>query len=42
VFRGKGVVVRCPSGRRDWAADVQIAHAGAPPRSARFLFRVAE
>jgi len=42
VFRGKGVVVRCPSGRRDWAADVKVARAGAPPRSARFLFRVAE
>jgi hypothetical protein len=49
VFRGKGVVVRCASGRRDWVAEVVLARAGrqANPgegasRAARFPFTVSE
>jgi hypothetical protein len=42
VFRGKGVVVRCASGRRDWAADVRIERAGSPALSARFPLVVAD
>jgi hypothetical protein len=49
VFRGKGVVVRCASGRRDWSADVLVSHAAeATPgervarRVARFPLTVAE
>ena len=32
VFRGKGVLVRCPSGRRDWSAEVLLRRS-APPGS---------
>lgn len=45
VFRGKGVVVRCPSGRRDWVAEVLVdrkATGGAPEPIARFPLAVAE
>jgi hypothetical protein len=42
IFRGKGVVVRCASGRRDWAADVRIERAGSPTLSARFPLVAAE
>jgi hypothetical protein len=41
VFHGKGVLVRCASGRRDWAADVKIERAGAPAITARFPLVVA-
>ena len=37
---GKAVLVRCPSGRRDWVAEVSVARAGEAPRTARFPFRV--
>jgi hypothetical protein len=39
---GKGVLVRCPSGRRDWVAEVRVTAPGAPPAAARFPFTVAE
>ena len=50
VFRGKGVVVRCSSGRRDWNADVLVIRDGGAalkprqqgPRVARFPLTVAE
>jgi nitrogen fixation protein FixH len=41
-FLGKGVLVPCPSGRREWVADVSVASPGAPPRSARFFLTVAK
>ncbi len=41
-WEGKGVLVRCPSGRRDWLADVEVASGGAAPRTARFPLTVAE
>jgi hypothetical protein len=39
-FEGKAVLVRCPSGRRDWTAEVRLA-AGAAP-AARFRLTVQE
>jgi nitrogen fixation protein FixH len=36
VFAGKAVLVRCPSGRTDWVAAVEVAVSGATPRTARF------
>lgn len=39
-WRGAAVLVACPSGRRDWAADVAATRAGGARDSARFLFRV--
>jgi hypothetical protein len=40
-YRGKGVIVRCPSGRRVWSAQVNLAPAGdAEPVSATFTFEV--
>lgn len=41
-FEGKAVLVRCPSGGREWLADVEVAVPGGPPRSARFPLTVAE
>jgi nitrogen fixation protein FixH len=41
-FEGKAVLVRCPSGGREWLADVEVAAPGAPARSARFPLTVAE
>lgn len=41
-FGGKGVLVRCPSGRRDWTAEVRVSRAGAPAARARFPFTLAE
>ncbi|HEY6001920.1 MAG TPA: hypothetical protein VIV57_03535 [Anaeromyxobacter sp.] len=41
-FEGKAVLVRCPSGGRQWLADVEVASPGAPARSARFSLTVAE
>ena len=29
VFRGRGVVVRCASGRRDWSAELMLTRGGA-------------
>lgn len=41
-FEGKAVLVRCPSGRREWTAEVEVAPPGAAARSARFPLAVAE
>ena len=41
-FEGKAVLVRCPSGGREWVADVEVASPGAAPRSARFTLTVSE
>jgi hypothetical protein len=38
-FSGTGVLVRCPSGRRDWVAEVRVESPGAAPRTARFAIR---
>jgi nitrogen fixation protein FixH len=35
-FEGKAVLVRCPSGRKDWVATVALAKAGAPAGQLRF------
>jgi len=42
--RGKGTVVRCGSGRRDWVAEVILrpTDPAAPPLRAAFPFTVAE
>jgi nitrogen fixation protein FixH len=39
---GKAVLVRCPSGRKQWAAEVAVSRGGAAPEIARFPFTVAE
>lgn len=36
AWGGKAVLVRCPSGRRDWVVQVDVTPAGGPPRAARF------
>jgi nitrogen fixation protein FixH len=41
-YGGTAVLVRCPSGRRDWAAEVSVARAGAAPQRVRFDLTVAE
>jgi hypothetical protein len=41
-FTGRAVLVRCPSGRKDWTADVMVTQPGASPRTARFELTVAE
>jgi hypothetical protein len=42
-WRGKGVLVRCPSGKTTWAADVALPAApGRDPLRATFTFDVAE
>jgi nitrogen fixation protein FixH len=39
-YGGKAVLVRCPSGRRDWSAEVAVARPGAAPEVARFDLEV--
>lgn len=39
---GRAVLVRCPSGRRDWTATVQVTPPGGPPRTAELPLEVAE
>lgn len=39
---GRAVLVRCPSGRKDWTAQVTVARAGMAPATATFEFRVEE
>ncbi len=39
---GKGVLVRCHSGRKDWIATVTVRPAGGAPASAAFPFTVSE
>jgi hypothetical protein len=34
------VLVRCPSGRRRWAAEVELPAAGGAPLRATFVFEV--
>ena len=41
-YAGKGVLVRCHSGRRDWIATVMVRPAGGEPVSAAFPFTVSE
>jgi nitrogen fixation protein FixH len=42
-YRGQGVLVRCPSGRRDWVAEVEVRLPGvAEPWRGAFPFAVAE
>lgn len=38
AWTGKGVLVRCASGRRDWAADVVVRLPGGEEQRARFPF----
>jgi hypothetical protein len=41
-WQGRGVLVRCPSGRRTWIADVELPAPGAGvPPTASFTFEVA-
>jgi nitrogen fixation protein FixH len=40
-WEGTAVLVRCPSGRRGWVADVAVGR-GAPARAARFALTVEE
>ena len=42
TFEGTAVLVRCPSGRRDWTATVAVARGGDAAREARFPFTVRE
>lgn len=35
-FEGKAVLVRCPSGRKDWVATISLARAGAEAGAVRF------
>jgi hypothetical protein len=41
-YAGKAVLVRCPSGRKDWIATVGVEVPGSPPGVARFEFSVLE
>lgn len=35
-FAGTAVLVRCPAGRTDWVAEVEVSAPGSPARKARF------
>ncbi len=41
-YAGRAVLVRCPSGRKDWTARVAVAPAGGAARTADVAVRVAE
>jgi nitrogen fixation protein FixH len=41
-YRARAVLVRCPSGSRDWVATATVRAPGTPPASARFDFAVRE
>jgi nitrogen fixation protein FixH len=41
-YAGTAVLVRCPSGRKDWSAEVSVVRPGAAPQRARFELTVAE
>lgn len=41
-LEGRAVLVRCPSGRREWVADVTVVDEGGAARTARFRATVAE
>ena len=38
-YEGKGVIIKCPSGRKVWRADITIARGG-KNAAARFVFEV--
>jgi nitrogen fixation protein FixH len=42
LYEGTAVLVRCPSGRREWVAEIAVTRPGAPARAARFPFAVAD
>jgi len=42
AYAGQAVLVRCPSGRRDWTAEVTVRRRGVPPASVAFALRVPE
>jgi hypothetical protein len=41
-YTGKGVLVRCASGRKDYSAEVMVRRPGRPPARAAFDLRVTE
>jgi hypothetical protein len=41
-YAGRAVLVRCPSGRRDWIATVRVTPPGGAPRTAELPLEVAE
>jgi hypothetical protein len=41
-WQGTAVLVRCPSGRKGWIAEVTVSVRGAPPETARFPLTVVE
>ena len=41
-YRGKAVLLRCASGRRDWVAEVAVRPKGGPEARTRFPFEVSE
>jgi hypothetical protein len=41
-YAGSAVLVRCPSGLKDWVATVAVESAGSPATAARFEFAVQE
>jgi hypothetical protein len=41
-WRGQGVFVRCPSGRRGWTAEVRVPAAAGGRVAATFAFEVGE
>lgn len=41
-YAGTAVLVRCPSGRKDWVATVAVGAEGTPAAAARFELRVEE
>lgn len=41
-WRGTGVLVRCPSGRRGWAAEVEVPGRSGAPLRATFTFEAAD
>ncbi len=40
LYEGKGVIVRCPSGRRVWRARIAVEEQGKNPTVADYTFRV--
>lgn len=40
IYEGKGVIVRCPSGRKVWRAEIVTERPGMNPVAAGFTFRV--
>ncbi len=42
TYEGNAVLVRCPAGRRDWVADVEVAAPGAAAQRARLALTIPE